>query len=492
MAVFTYGADLPPFSSVHQLYDINSLDLIDEGSSQAIFEDENGYQIVLIGTGFTYNSGIMTGGTVTGLNLLDDQGGDLLSVTGTNFDVLDLIAKFTDEPDLWEFLKLLTSGNDVYHGNDNGTVISLSEDHGNDEVFCGDGGSFVGGSEGNDKLHGGADWDTLSFEETYWRNDATMGIILNAAKGTVRDSWGDKDTFNGFEEYDGSKFKDRITGSKRDEAFMGLQGKDTIDGGKGWDDVRYQKDEQFDGESGIIANLAKGFVIDGFGDKDIVSNIEGVVGTNEADKFVGSKANNFFIGLDGVDSYDGGKGSGDIARFFYWNDIGQGGIIVDMTLATGQVINDGFGNTETMKRIEGIDGSQFDDEIKLGKANGWIYADEGDDRLEAGTGQQWFSGGDGEDIFVFAALNTLGNKDTRDEIDDFDQGQGDQIDLSGIDGLFFGGEGAFSGEEGEIRYTIADEKTIIAIDTDGNGKANFQIQVDRAVEFEQGDFILSL
>jgi Ca2+-binding RTX toxin-like protein len=491
MAVFTYGDDLPPFASVHELYDLDSLELIDEGATQAIFEDENGYQIILIGAGFTYSSGVMTGGTVTGLNFLDDVGGDLLSVTGTNFSVLELIAQFEDQPDLWEFLKLLTSGNDTFHGNENGTVISLSEDHGDDEVFCGDGGSYVGGSKGNDNLHGGADWDTLSFEETYWRNDATLGIILNAAKGTVRDSWGDKDTFDGFEEYGGSKFKDLMTGSKRNEAFMGLQGKDTIDGGKGSDEIRYHNDDRYEGDGGINANLAKGVVVDGFGDKDTVSNVEGIVGTNEADKFVGSKANNFFIGLDGVDSYDGGKGE-DIARFFYWNDIGQGGIIVDMTLATGQVINDGFGNTETMKRIEGIDGSQFDDDIKLGKANGWIYADAGDDRLEAGTGQQWFSGGDGQDTFVFGALNTLGNKDTRDQIDDFNQGQGDQIDLSGIGGLFFGGEGAFSGEEGEIRYTIADEKTIIAIDTDGNGKADFQIQVNRAVEFEEGDFILSL
>jgi serralysin len=491
MAVFTYGADLPPFSSVHQLYDINSLDLIDEGSSQAIFEDENGYQIVLIGTGFTYSSGIMIGGTVTGLNLLDDQGGDLLSVTGTNFNVLDLIAKFADEPDLWEFLKLLTSGNDVYHGNDHGTAISLSEDHGNDEVFCGDGGSYVAGSKGNDKLHGGADWDTLSFEETYWRNDATMGIILNAAKGTVRDSWGDKDTFDGFEEYDGSKFKDLITGSKRNESFVGLQGKDTIDGGKGFDDVRYQKDEQFDGESGIIANLAKGFVIDGFGDKDTVSNIEGVLGTSDDDVFIGSKGDNEFRGLGGVDSYNGGKGQ-DNLLFRYWENVGQTGVTVDLSLTTGQIISDGFGNTETTKSIEAVNGSQFDDDIKLGKANGWAWGDEGDDRLEAGTGQQWFGGGEGEDTFVFAALNTLGNKDTRDEIDDFSQSDGDHIDLAGIGGLFFGGEGAFSGEEGEIRYTIAGEKTIIAIDTDGNGKANFQIQVNRAVEFEQGDFILSL
>lgn len=491
MAVFTYGADLPSFAVVHQLYDLDSLELVEEGATQAVFEDEDGYQIVLIGTGFTYNSGVITGGTVTGLNLLDDVGGDLLSVTGTNLDVLDLIAEFADEPDIWAFLQLLASGDDVHHGNDNGTVIMMGDDHGDDEVFCGDGGSYVTGTEGNDTLHGGADWDTLSYEETYWWQDARFGIVLNAAKGTVTDSWRDKDTFSGFEEYGGSIFNDRMTGSKRDEAFKGLDGRDTIDGGKGQDQVRYHDDHRYEGEDGINANLAKGFVIDGFGKKDNVSNIEGVLGTNEGDKFVGSAANNFFTGLDGVDSYDGGKGA-DIARFFYWNDIGQGGIIVDMTLATGQVINDGFGNTETMKRIEGIDGSQFDDQIKLGKANGWIYADAGDDRLEAGTGQQWFSGGDGEDTFVFAALNTLGNKDTRDEIDDFSQSDGDQIDLAGIGGLFFGGEGAFSGEEGEIRYTIADDKTIIAIDTDGNGKANFQIQVNRAVELEESNFILTL
>lgn len=494
MALFTFGQDMPAYGNIQSLFDIDSLSL-DTGSSsstEVTFVDGNGYTIVLKGSGLTFAGGAMTAGNVTAIDFLDDVGGDLLTVTSANYSAVAITAKFEDNPDLWEFLKILSAGNDTIHGNDNGTDLNISEDHGNDKIFAGSGGSYVSGSEGKDTLRGGDGWDTLSFEETYYRQETRHGIVLDAAKGTVIDSWGDKDKFSRFEEYGGSIFKDIMTGSKRDDTFFGLEGKDTIDGGKGWDQVRYQRDEKYDGEAGIKANLAKNFVIDGFGDKDKVLNVEAVIGTHHNDSFTGSKADNWFMGLDGVDKFDGGKGT-DVIQFSYWEDLGQTGVFVDLSLSSGQVIDDGFGNTETLKSIEAVDGSTLADNIKLGNADGWAWGNDGDDFLLAGKGVQWFGGGAGEDTFIFGALNTLGNsKATRDQIDDFSQADGDQIDLSGIGTLFLGGEGALTGEAGELRYVITGSKTILSGDIDGNGKADFQIQINKAVEFEEGDFILSI
>ena len=199
MTIFTFGAAMPSYGNIQNLFDLGSLTLTDQTPTQATFVDQNGYSIVMTGSQLTYDAGAVTGGTVTSMKFLDDQGQELLTATSGNYSAKAITAEFVGNDNLWDFLTLIAAGNDTYHGNDNGTAMSLGEDHGNDKYFCGDGGSYVGGSEGNDTMTGGDEWDSLSFSETYWRQDARWGIVLNAAKGTVVDSWHDNDKFSGFD-----------------------------------------------------------------------------------------------------------------------------------------------------------------------------------------------------------------------------------------------------------------------------------------------------
>lgn len=470
------------------LGDFYSWDLSLDSSSTAeahYTDNTTGAEIVLLGAGLQFTNGALSAGTVTGVQLLNDADAVLLDLTGGNFSADDL-----DFSGYWEFVSSLTAGNDTITGNDLGTDMNIGTNHGNDTIIAGDGGSYMAGSKGNDTYTGGADWDTLSYQDVFYQDDAKHGVVVNVAKATVTDAWGDKDTFSGIEEFAGTQFKDVFTGSAGEEVFMGMEGADKIKGGVGADSVRYHRDSDFGGKRGIVADLDKGIVVDGFGDKDSVSKIENVFGTYKADKFVGDDHDNQFRGISGKDSFSGGKGMDEV-NFDWWEDRGQHGVDVDLSLSKNQIKDDGFANVETTKGIESLGGSTLDDTLKLGKSNGWVSANAGDDTLIAGTGQQWFSGDDGADTFVFQTLTTLGTSDeNQDEIDDFSQSDGDLIDLSGIGGLVFTGTTAFTNTAGELRYEQIGGNTIIYGDTDGDGTANFQLKVNVGVDLVDADFVL--
>jgi hypothetical protein len=488
MATIKIGNAMQSYEWFEDPFDQGSLKLVTKNPGEAIYEDANGAQIVLTGTGFSYNGSRITGGTITGVDFLDSDGGKLISLTDGKFDADAATDPLENDVSLYGFMSNLTAGDDKIVGGSKGDNLNLGENHGDDTVIAGPGGSFVGGSEGNDVMKGSTGWDTLSYEETRWMSDDKQGIVLDAAKGTVIDAWGDKDKISNFEEFRGSVYDDRMTGSKADEAFNGLKGGDTIDGGGGSDELRYQNDVRNGGKHGIVVNLEKGWVTDGFGDKDQVKSIERVIGTAENDKFTGGKGDEEFRGLDGKDSYHGGKGIDDVAFQFWENLPHQHGIQVDLTKGSNQIVDDGFGNQETTESIEAISGSQFDDKIKLGR-DGWAWGDNGDDRITDGIGTQWLGGGAGQDTFIFASVKNMNVDKDLDYIDDFSQGDGDRLDLSAINGLSFEGTGKFEGGK-EVRYAFDGDSTIVSGDVDGDKKTDFQIELNGKINLTVDDFIL--
>lgn len=488
MAKIRVGNAVPEWVWFEDLYDEASSKLDSHTSSEAVYEDKNGFDIVLSGKNLGYSGKNITSGTVQSVQFLDDHGKTLISVTEGDYNAHKLSEALLKHGDLWEFMTLLTAGDDKIYGTSVGFYLNFGENQGNDIMVAGTGDTAMAGSEGNDTMKGGASWDTISFADTFWRSDDKQGIKLDATKGTIIDSWGDKDTFdNKFEQFEGSVYRDEMKGSNRDEAFFGFKGADIIDGGKGEDGLRYYRDVRYGGNDGIVVDFSKGTVVDGFGDKDQVSNIERVYGTAKGDTFIGDGGENRFVGLGGKDSYDGGNGT-DVVGFQFWEDLKQHGVTVDLSKAKDQIIDDGFGNKETTTSIEAVEGSQFDDKITLGDG-GWVWGDEGNDRLIAGTGAQWFGGGGGKDTFVFGSVNSMGINKNIDHIDDFSQGDGDRIDLSGIKGLKFEGIGNFDGGK-EVRYVIDGGNTYIYGDADGDKKTDFQLELNGKINLADADFIL--
>lgn len=487
MAKIELTNELGGFKYIGDLYNWN-LTLNSSSVTEVRFTDDNGFQIVVFGTGLTVTGDALSGGTVTAVQLLDDSDAVLVNVTEGNFSASDL-----DTDSIWKFMSVLSAGNDTIIAGDTGIDMNFGSNHGNDALIAGDGGSFMSGSKGKDSYSGGADWDILSYEIAVFQRDAKLGIVLNTGKAVAIDAWGDKDTFSAIEEYRGTGLRDKFIGSgSEDEAFMGMAGKDIINGGKGWDEVRYHRDQAYGGDSGILANLAKGFVKDGFGDKDKVTGVEVVYGTYFDDKFIGDAKDNWFRGIDGIDTFNGGKGW-DTVNFDWWENLGQTGVTVDMSRATGQIVDDGFGNTETVKSIEEIDGSNMDDVITLGGSGRSAWGNGGDDTLTAGAAGNWFRGGDGADKFVFAtasAVSSPGVNGVRSYIDDFSQGESDKVDLAGIGGLTFIGSAQFSGVEGELRFEIVDGNTFLRGDVDGNGQEDLTLEFGGSITFVANDLVL--
>jgi len=79
-------------------------------------------------------------------------------------------------------------------------------------------------------------------------------------------------------------------------------------------------------------------------------------------------------------------------------------------------------------------------------------------------------------------------------------GEGDKIDLGGIDAkkgagnqtFKYIGAAKFHHKVGElqVKYNAVTDVAIVSGDIDGNGKADFQIEVHSAAALAKGDFIL--
>ncbi|WP_019903186.1 calcium-binding protein [Methylobacterium sp. 77] len=259
------------------------------------------------------------------------------------------------------------------------------------------GDDLISGSDGNDTINGGIGTDFANYATDFDRN-GTGGIIVNLATGKATDGFGNTDTLISIEGAMGSRLADRLTGGNvlndgSGEYFYGLGGKDVIDGGSGYDEVRYDKDAAFGGMNGVTVNLTTGKAVDGFGTVDVLRNIEAVRGTAFVDRLSGGDTvdnggSQFFVGLAGKDVIDGGAGYDEVR---YDKDAGFGGTSgVTVNFATGKAV-DGFGDTDTLKNVEAVRGTQFADHFIGGNQASDIFGEYfyglgGNDVIDGGTG----------------------------------------------------------------------------------------------------------
>jgi Peptidase M10 serralysin C terminal len=136
----------------------------------------------------------------------------------------------------------------------------------------------------------------------------------------------------------------------------------------------------------------------------------------------------------------------------------------------------------------------------------------GEDTLVGLRGRDVLTGGSEADVFMFIAQTDTGaTASSRDRITDFKAGV-DLIDLSSIDARsttgskgfahFFSGNNAFSfigtdefsGTAGELHYEHARvgraTVTVVEGDINGNGVADFQIELTGRKALTAGDFVL--
>lgn len=241
------------------------------------------------------------------------------------------------------------------------TVLGADEEiwgtAGRDVLSGGYGDDYFYSSEGNDTYKGGAGYDQVTFQ------DDPAGVVVNLAKGRGTDGWGDTDKFVSIEMLRGSMYDDKFIGAKGSQIMRGLAGDDYMNGGRGVDSVRYDRDYRYEGTDGVTVNLKAGFAIDGFGDRDTLKNFENVRGSDYADKITGSNgknllqggdSNDLLKGLGGNDTLEGGDGN-DKLDGGNGNDMLAGGAGFDRFIFSGKFGNDTISDFRTAGIKEKID-----------------------------------------------------------------------------------------------------------------------------------------
>jgi Ca2+-binding RTX toxin-like protein len=307
-----------------------------------------------------------------------------------------------------------------------------------DQIYGLGGNDIVKGGGGADRLDGGSGYDTALYA------DSTSGVRVDLATGVGRYGTAQGDRLYSIENVHGSAYGDSLYGNISPNEIYGLDGQDFIDGRGGADllDGGYGNDTlkgagsadtlnggegtdtawYVDSPGAVTVSLFGDFAWGGYAEGDSLNSIENVNGSEFGDALFGDDGINYLDGYGGADSL---KGYGGADHLF-----GGGG----------------------QDYLVGMDG---DDQL---------VGDDGNDMLNGGRGTDHLVGWSGTDTFLFSSVEDLGlTRATADFILDVNPGEGDRMDLTGIDAnvyapgdqaFTFIGTAPFSGTPGEIRYVL--------------------------------------
>lgn len=290
-----------------------------------------------------------------------------------------------------------------------------------------------------------------------------------------------------------------LSGDDKDNVIDGREGNDTIAGLGGNDNL-----------SGGTGDDS----LNGGGGNDTIN------GGDDNDKLLGSDGNDRLYGDAGVDTLNGGEGN-DRLDGGLGADVMIGGIGNDLFVVNNKgdvVMEDAGGGVDLVRTSRDYTLSANVENMQLlGDANlkgtGNVLANRidgnggdnvidgagGNDVLFGGKGVDVLTGGSGNDIFRWTSADESGmNAGQRDIVTDF--GSGDRISVLAFDGNLardgnqgfrFVGDGNFNGKGfGEVGYTISGGNTLVNVDTDGDGTANFRIELTGVHNLTASDFIL--
>jgi Ca2+-binding RTX toxin-like protein len=202
---------------------------------------------------------------------------------------------------------------------------------------------------------------------------------------------------NGDDHLIGNGFDNFASGKGGDDVIDLLGGNDTAFGGDGDDSILGgDGDDLLFGESNlpIEANPGDDHLLGEAGNDALFGGIGD-------DVLSGGAGDDVLQGGSGVDTYDGGTGI-DRASF------ADAGGPVDVDLAEFTVNDDGHGDSDSIRRVENLDGGQFDDTLGGDAADNRLFGSEGDDILDGAVGSDVLEGGAGRDSLT----GGLGESDT--------------------------------------------------------------------------------
>ena len=200
----------------------------------------------------------------------------------------------------------------------------------------------------------------------------------------------------------GNDGDDGLWGSGGDDILEGGAGADRLHGGAGIDLVSYRGSD-----AAVTVNLTDATVSGGHADGDVITGIEGAIGSDHDDVLQGNEAANRLEGGAGADRLDGAAGVDWLSY-----EGSNTGVSVDLRDHT---VSGGHAEGDTITAFENVAGSAFRD-LLIGndEANRLVGAggdDElqghgGNDVLEGSAGADTLDGGTGTDQVTYAASDT--------------------------------------------------------------------------------------
>ena len=223
-----------------------------------------------------------------------------------------------------------------------------------------------------------------------------------------------------------------VLGTDGNDVLKNTGAIEIIDGGAGIDKVVFAE-----GTRGISVNLKTGQVIDSFGNRETIKNVEIVEGTAFNDVITGSDGTDYLIGGGGNDVLNGGKGNDELyggtgddrLNGGDGNDLivgGQGKDIINggngfdtvnysdeggakgvsVNLATGKA-SDSYGDADTLSSIERVVGTDLADELVGNSSVNVLEGGGGDDLIDGGAGNDLLLGGFGTDKILGGSGNDV-------------------------------------------------------------------------------------
>ncbi len=296
---------------------------------------------------------------------------------------------------------------------------------GNDALRGYGGNDTLRGGAGADRIEGGAGFDFADYSDhgggVYISlsgksvTGAAFGDVLTGIEGLIGTNH--KDVFSGTSvgnQLWGRGGNDILRGYGGNDTLRGGTGADRLEGGSGFDFADYT-----DATNGVVVSLGagKGF---GWAAGDILSSIEGILGSSHADIFSGTSGGNVLNGMAGNDTLRGYSGNDTLIGGAGADRLegGSGSDTVDYGAEQGSVIvslgaGKGFGKAagDCLVSIENLVGSKHNDifsgasggnVLDGGAGNDTLRGYSGNDTLIGGTGADRLEGGAGRDTVDYS------------------------------------------------------------------------------------------
>jgi len=334
---------------------------------------------------------------------------------------------------------------DVLTGDDGNNFFSADNGNqptgGDDVIIAGGGMDYIWAGKGVDTVDGGPGLDFMSFSADEVNNFGPGLNFTMASDGSMSvyntDTGVTESSITGIEGVLGSRGDDVFVGNQLDNFFHGFFGNDSADGGAGTDTL------YFGIFNGVHVDMEAGTAFrptQSWAGTLTFTDFENVIGNANDDTIIGNSGDNLLEGIDGNDTLRGGDGAdtlhgGSVTQMpiplfmgsddpdldgFDVADYSVDPAAVTVNLATESAI-DGWGNTDTLISIDGVMGSQFDDNITGDSRDNVLEGMGGDDTLTGGAGADGFKLTDGGNDTAAFGLDVVTDFDLSEDYIDLEQ-----------------------------------------------------------------------